>query len=442
MIDRFGRDTSHLRDSEGEYPPEFAIDCIAAVEELFGKNWLEGAEGQLGHRLQKLWERKDWLSTCELFGLGKCILLLTPKHKTWLNQTAKKIKSAVENAHGFITEILTCGSIKASKGEVYPAPGNQKGYDFVVDFPSDFKYYISIKSQGVASHELTFHELGDRLKEAFSQRLDFLGIDGELYLESAEHIGVDVFEYLIKFVGSVLKTPQAYTYRGCRLTFRKMQKTDKSYASCYRSHQVTITCPHHRNALKNATSKLLDAAKNMGLHLPCSDEYFRYLWIRVHSSTEVSVLQEAAQKMLDDDLRDYGFDGVFFIQPSVIRTGSKSEINTYLSIAAAGLHQGFNRAIVEGRVTLITMEFPVGGLSTKPSELHVTNGKLGVTLPSNYYFYQKADLYFLMEREGDEMVGEWLSPASGIRHHIVYADGKKEILFPSPTVEVEETLII
>lgn len=442
MIDSFGRDTSHLRDSKGEHPPEFATHCIAAVEELFGKAWLEGAEGQPGHRLQKLWERKDWLSTCELFGLGKCILLLTPKHKIWLNQTAKKIKSGVANAHGFITEILTCGSIKTSKGEVYPAPGNQKGYDFVVDFPSGFKYYISIKSQGMASHELTFHEFGDRLKEAFAQRLEFLDVDGELYLQSTTHIDSDVFEYLIKFVGSVLKTPNTYTYRGCQLIFRKLPKSDKAYASCYRSHQVTISCPHHRNTLKNATSKLADAAKNMGLHLPCSDDYFRYLWIRVHNSTEVAVLEEAAKKMLDDDLRDYGFDGVFFIQPSVIRTESSSEINTYLSVAAAGLHQGYNRAIVEERVSLITMDVPVGGLSRKPSELHITNGKITVPLPSNYYFYQKADMYFLMERDGDEMVGEWSSPASGIRHHIVYADGHKETLFPSPAVEVEETLII
>lgn len=442
MRDRFGRDTSHLQDANGERPAEFATDCIAAVEDLFGKAWLEGREGQLGHRLQKLWGRKDWLATCELFGLGKTIDELLPKHQAWLGQTAKKIKSGVANAHGFITEILTCGSIKARKGEVYPAPGNQKGYDFVVDFPSTFKYYISIKSQGMALHESTFQQLGDRLKEAFEERLNLLGMDGELYLVSSTHIEPEVFEFLINFVRTVLKTPKTYTYKECQLTFRKLPRSQNTYASTYRSNQVTINCPQHRNALLNAKAKLAGAAQNMGSHLPYSDNYFRYLWIRVHSSTEVAVLEQAAKSMLEDGGRDYGFDGVFFLQPSVVRRGSDSVVNTYFGHVGAELHQGFNRAVVEGQVSVITLEMPVGWLSLKPSEIHVTNGKVSIPMPPGHYFYQKADLYFLMGRDGEEMVGNWLSPASGIRHHLVYDDGFREVLFPSPSVEVEETLII
>lgn len=444
MKDRFGRITSHLRDESGEYPADFPTQCIAAVEDLFGQNWLEGKEGQSEHPLQKLWKRKDWLATCELFGLGKCITQLTPVHDSWLRQTARKIKSGVLNAHGFITEILVCGSLYARDGKVYPAPGNQKGFDFVVSFPSDFKYYISIKSQGMALHETKFHEFSDRLKAAFSSRLEALGLNGELTITSSVHLEPEMFEFLIKFVGQTLRKPQIYRYQNqqCEIVFRHLQPEARQYASTQRSHKVTIVSPQHRNTMLNAKTKLEDAAKNLRDHLPMSDDYFRYLWIRVHNSVDAEALQQAAQAMLDDHERDYGFDGAFFIQPSVVRNEEGSSINSYMGFAHSQLHQGFARAIVEGRVSLLTAPFPVGGLSTKPSELHVTSGSTSVPLPRDQYFYQKADLYLLMEREGEEMVGTWTSPASGIRHHLVYDTGTEEIVFFSSSAEVEETLII
>ncbi|QXI48856.1 hypothetical protein HU763_005210 [Pseudomonas anuradhapurensis] len=442
MLDRFGRDTSHLRDSQEEHPAEFATGCIASVEDLFGAEWLEGQEGKEQHRLQALWKRKDWLSTCELFGLGKCIQELAPKHAGWLRQTAKKVKSGVANAHGFTTEILTCGSIKSQQGEVAPAKGNQKGYDLQVEFPSGFKYYVSIKNQGLTSHEAAFHQYGDRLKAAFDQRLRVLKLDGELYLESDTHIEPETFERLIKFVGDVLQRPDTYTLKGSSLTFKVMPRSRDPRASTFRSSQVSMLCPQHRNALRNAETRLKEAAENMGAHLKYSDDYFRYLWIRVHSSIEVAVLKQAAESMLTDDAQDYGFDGVFFVQPSVVRQGSNSVINTYFDVAIANRHPGFIKALQEGKIGLLTLDTPVGRLSQEPSELQLTNGPLSPPVPPRHYFYQKADIYVLMQRDGEDMVGEWASPASGIRHHLVYRDGAREVLFPSPSVEVEETLII
>lgn len=442
MMDRFGRITSHLQDESGEYSADFATQCIAAVENLFGQDWLKDKQGQAEHPLQKLWERKDWLATCELFGLGKCITQLTSEHDSWLRQTAQKIKSGVQNAHGFITEILVCGSLYARDGNVYPAPGNQKGFDFVVNFPSDFKYYISIKSQGMTLHETRFHEFGDRLKAAFAKRLETLGVNGELKLISPVHLEPEAFEFLIKFVGETLRKPQTYRYKECQLVFTHIRPETGQYASTQRSHKVTIVSPQHRNTMLNAKAKLEAAAKNLQGHLPVSDDYFRFLWIRVHNSVDAEALQQAAQSMLDDHERDYGFDGAFFIQPSVVRKEESIAINSYMGLAHSKLHQGFNKAVVEGRVSVLKAPFPVGGISMKPSELHITNGSISVPLPRDHYFYQKADLYFLMKREGEEMVGSWSSPASGIRHHLVHDTGAGEVVFLSPSAEVEETLII
>ncbi|WP_409283102.1 hypothetical protein, partial [Pseudomonas putida] len=282
----------------------------------------------------------------------------------------------------------------------------------------------------------------DRLKAAFDQRLRVLKVDGELYLESNTHIEPETFERLIKFVGEVLQRPDTYTIKDSSLTFRIMPRSREPRASTFRSSQVTMLCPQHHNALRNAEYRLKEAAENMGAHLKYNDDYFRYLWIRVHSSIEVAVLKQAAELMLKDDAKDYGFDGVFFVQPSVVRQGSDSVINTYFDVAITNRHPGLIKALREKKIGLLTLDTPVGLLSQSPSVLQISNGPWSAPVPPRHYFYQKADIYVLMQRDGEDMVGEWASPASGVRHHLVHRDGAREVLFPSPSVEVEETLII
>lgn len=438
-MNRFGRDTSHLEGPSHGKPAGYATDCLEAVERLFGKEWLEQPDG---HRLQRLWERRDWLATCELFGLGKSIQNLLPKHEGWLQNTAKKIRSGIENAHGFITEILICGSIGVREGEVYPAPGNQKGFDLVVDFASGFKYYISIKSQGMAAHEAEFHNLSDRLKEAFVKRLDHLGLNGELYIESNQYIKPSTLEFLIDFVGSKLSRPDEYTYSGCKMIFREMFSGHKKYARSHKSNHIFIKCPQHRNALLNAKDKLIKAAGNLKKSLPVSDCYARHLLVRVHSSTDIYVLEEAAKVMLEDRSKDYGFDSVQLIQTSVVRDAEKSQIVTCWKSVTSKFHKGSVRAMQEGRVRPLSFGLPVGLISKEPSKTYITNGTESMLMPPGFYIYQKADIYHLMEQDGDAMVGEWSSPASGIRHHLVYATDEQNALLTSPSVEVEETLII
>lgn len=442
MPDRFGRDTSHLYDPTGVKPPEFAVDCLAAVEELFGKSWLEGDKGHLGHRLQILWKRKDWLATNELFGLGKTILELSTSHQKWLNSTARKIKSGIENSHGFITEILTCGSIRAKLGEVSPAPGNQKGYDFAVNFPSGFKYLISIKSQTMSQHETEFHRLGDELRSALSERANELGKCAGMILHSKSHIEPETFEFLTNFVRKTIKRYDRYTYKECEVRFFELDRSKESYASSMMSSSLLIYCPQHRNELKNAKDKLIKAGENMRAQLPRSDKYFRFLWIRVHSSTDVATLKKACKLMLEEHWHDYGFDAAIFLQPTVVRKGSNSIINTYFAPVMAELHQGFNSAVAEGRVGMLTIEAPVGDISLKPSELYLHSNQGRTIAPEGNYIYQKADYYHLLRQEGDAFVGEFSSPASGIRRHLVYKDKSGEVILRGPHVDVEETLII
>ncbi|WP_426726008.1 hypothetical protein [Enterobacter cloacae complex sp. 277I4] len=81
--------------------------------------WLSKQEG---HRLQKLWARRDVLSTSELYSLGKSIINLSVNNKKWLDGTAKEIKKDTDSSHGLLTEMIIIGSLSTSNGTVSPCP--------------------------------------------------------------------------------------------------------------------------------------------------------------------------------------------------------------------------------------------------------------------------------------------------------------------------------
>ncbi|HCQ7112203.1 TPA: hypothetical protein OL713_004626 [Enterobacter hormaechei] len=75
MNNKFNRAIEHLIKSTSS---EEVINAIQAVEDLFSLAWLSKQEG---HRLQKLWARRDVLSTSELYSLGKSIINLSVNNK-------------------------------------------------------------------------------------------------------------------------------------------------------------------------------------------------------------------------------------------------------------------------------------------------------------------------------------------------------------------------
>lgn len=191
MKSSFNRRMSHLDDP-------LTTEYIKAVENAFDQRWLKKNNN---HPLQILWNRQDALATNELYALGKAIYNLTKNHSEWLKTTVKSVKNAnAQNAGGYITEILICGSINGINGKVTPAQNSQSGYDLTIRFSDNFHYLISIKNHDKSTHEKSFQAHADKLRDVFIYRMKTLGINGELIINCEDYIEQKDFDLCSNFL--------------------------------------------------------------------------------------------------------------------------------------------------------------------------------------------------------------------------------------------------
>ena len=124
----FGRSLTHLTKDVGA---DVVENALQAVEDLFGKEWLQKMDG---HRLQILWSRKDFLSSSELYSLGTAVLNLRKDNSTWLESTVKEIKKSIVTSHGLITEIVLIGNLSVAVGsQIKPCTKSYPIYDYTIE---------------------------------------------------------------------------------------------------------------------------------------------------------------------------------------------------------------------------------------------------------------------------------------------------------------------
>lgn len=272
---RFGRLMGHLDQGDlakSEKP-------LALVEDLFGEEWLS-TNG--GHRLQKLWIRKDMLSSTELFALGRAIEILTPDHSLWLRRVAKDIIRQPKNAHGYLAEIIVCASLSAPDGIVLPASKGNKGFDLTLTMPSQFKYQVSIKNHDLSEHEGVFREKCTALKTAFQKKMNELRIHGALRIASDQFIEPASLDTLVAWVSKKMEAPGSYESQGgtVRVFFSELQSTEeRPLAGSFFSSDLMVISGFHRNELANQKSRILKAAENLKKHVSPSSNSCRFVWM-------------------------------------------------------------------------------------------------------------------------------------------------------------------
>lgn len=133
-------------------PPEEMQQFRGLVEALFNPLWLSGDEG---HRLQRLWARKDELAQLELAALGYAIEALQD-HPRWLADTARLIRNQPVASHGFLCEIMTLGSVDVVDAQLRPMGKNAAGYDGEITLADGHVLRASVKNHDLSSHEAAF----------------------------------------------------------------------------------------------------------------------------------------------------------------------------------------------------------------------------------------------------------------------------------------------
>lgn len=412
---KFMRDVSHLI---SEFcSEEDVLSYLQNVENHFSVDWLnESGE----HKLKTLWERKDTLSTNELFAIGKSIKSLSEKHGIWLKKTISDIKKQPEGAHGYVTEILLASSIISEKSKTVPAPSNKPGYDISLDGENGEKILISVKNHDISKHYKDFLKFSESIRDEFISLISALKISARLVIYLNKSISKEIFKECILIMHSKIKGFGEFKSDDAVINIRIIPFGDFNGKPVLLGTDLClIVAPYHRNEHLGFRRKLEDASINMDKHLPKNNDTARMLYMRLHHAANIRLLAEIANQMIVTE-ENCGFDQVMLVQPSITRSpDGMSSIHTCFNFSQ--LRQPTpERNISEVFKTLgrIHFEFPIGIASPSPSMLMLMDGnQLGVQL-DECYVYQRGDIKILAEQRDDGSYwGEASSPASGI--HII-----------------------
>src|SRR5262249_16431332 len=134
--------------------------------------------------LQKLWNRRDALSTNELFTFGSALIASDKLDPTWLKHQVKLVRSKDENnQRGAAFEILAVGYMSSKQAGI-PAPVNQRGYDVDVKTEGSSVYRISLKCYSQSAHEKQFRKKAELARNKFIKSVTSSTKNAQIYVEA------------------------------------------------------------------------------------------------------------------------------------------------------------------------------------------------------------------------------------------------------------------
>jgi len=267
-------------------PPEEIENSLKAVNDYFSESWLCIKKGS--HILQKLWNRRDALSTVELFTFGRAILQLQKIDHAWLNSQIKLVKAKdVNNQRGAIFEIIAI-SYLCTKQLATPAPMNQKGYDVDVNISGSEIYRISIKNYSQSSHERIFHQRMDTARKKYLSTSRTGGnFNFQLYISALKWPSENDWQLLYAALAKL-----SITFQGIRI----VQQIENSWSIIINqlspepyenidnrrlSYTFIGIAPYHQNEQQNFISKLDSAVYNLEKHVESALKIYPFVFIRL-----------------------------------------------------------------------------------------------------------------------------------------------------------------
>lgn len=395
------------------------LSYLQDVEEHFHAEWLN-EKGR--HKLQLLWERRDQLSTSEIFAIGKAISKLKVKHGVWLKKIIIDIKAQPQGAHGYITELLVASSITSEKSSTIPAPANKPGYDVSIEGKgkNSKRIMISVKNHDISKHYAEFIKHSESIRKRFKILISSLGISARIVIHLSKPMSKEIHRECILMLHFEVKRVGIYHSKDAVITMIVTALDDFDNRPVMTGSELCIiVSPFHRNEHLGFKRKLEAASVNMNKHLPKDDKTVRMLYMRIHHAANAKALIEIANNMLIMDEK-CGFDQVMLMQPSVARLpDGRSLVHTFFQFSEMKQPTPErNNISVYKELGPIKFEVPLGSLSMSPSEIVIMDGNLEKFRLDECYLYQRGDIMVMAEkREDGSYRGEPSSPASGV--HVI-----------------------
>jgi hypothetical protein len=367
------------------------------IVDTFGKEWLE----QKGnHVLQKLWGRKDALSTNELFTLASALKNLNTIDSSWVSHQVDQILSDnVNNQIGAFFELIGLNLLVAPGIDVKPAPKNQRGIDGIVEFKNGGSINLSIKNYGLSSHHISFLEESEKFKEYLKKALPALGIPRiQIFIDSPKNypssgdwkkLTCDFSKILRNFHGTFISDEIGSVWQ---ISLSDIVDENNNFHPKYSSYTIALSSIYHKNESMNLISKMESAASNLAKSgIKEGSENLNFIFFRL----PLTISADNCIQWATDYFTRYHSDsisGAIFYQTAIVSDSIK---NT--SFISHLLKPVFSSKYIEWKKdhlkSNLAFNIPVGVPINKPSYMVFTDGKENIFSIDGRYIYQNGEHY-------------------------------------------------
>lgn len=416
--------------SEGE-----AEQAFKEIENLFGTDYLKAQSEK--NLLSTLWNRKDRLSTVELFIIGKCLIKIKEDNESWLKQTIREIKRSPDKSKGLFSEIIYLGMLSLPCSKIIPAPRKKPGYDFAIPMKNGFTQFISVKNVDISDEQKKFQAGCRRVRAKWKEKLRLLHENLSLAILCHDSIKENDFELIIKSIKelkSIHPQLRIAPRDGLNILITKLP-IDYKISPAHTSDMVLVYCPGPESEKKRYANKVAQAAKNIWAHTAQETNALRIIFIRVNVHADYKEIQDRANQIINDPTSK--IDCIITYQPSYVRDNENNSL----------IHHCFKMeftprfAMNLGEDGPAKITIPLGSVSMSQAPIKFVDpikGEIQEILSSDYV-YQQGDIHKLGK------IGEHISInslAPGIREHGVCEINNEFISFSSKLTPNDESLIL
>ncbi len=404
---------------------EAIFKCLA---DHFSHKWLKSNRS---HPLQQLWNRKDALSTNELYFFGSCLGSLAEKNPRWVRQQIAFIKSDhLNNRQGAFFEINALGILSTNSQDVKPAKGNMPGYDGILTMGTGKTMRISIKNYGDSAHFREFNSNASNVEKSLVEVLKEKDIKSvQIIIDAVKGYPTQANWKKLKellptaLVDVVEGKPKVFAIDDFwAFMYGDLKDGYQTIHPSYNSYSLLIASPYHKNEEKNLLDKLDDACANLIKHSNTEDEnVINTVFIHLPELASIMKCKEWVENYFLQ-FPDKPITGVILYQPTVA-----TDIDTDQSF----IHHCFQVVFQNDKFAKwnnlseeINFTIPVGIVNDIPSEFKVileVDGKKETTLLNDKYTFQRGNLYLQQRKSTDGTItGNITRLSSGIFTHSVF----------------------
>ena len=420
---------------------------LAALALAFDETWLKADSG---HPLQALWRRQDALATNELLNFGDAMERLHQEAPAWLKGQVRVIKTGdAGQSAGAIFEVLALNLFSRQFCRVIPALDSMPGFDGTLVLNDDSRVLVSVKNHGMSSREQEFLAEAKAFDEQFKAQLNAHGLrDVEVTILGAKYLDAAAFRSLKTDIANCLTDVKEGRLGGeldrpYTIFLKPIVPKHGSLSVFGASSSCQVMSPIAPNEQANFEDAIRKGCENLYRQTKNeTGEFCRMIILRLSNTASISKCREWATWYFNEYPAD-PVDVVILYQ-SVVTTNVASDTSSIthsVSIVTGPRFQAWQRRKDGGVRRLPNMSFFVGIISNKqPPLLLTSDGVNGVDM-SNYYMYQRADLYQKVEFP-ETTTGNLSNPASGVVIHAVFEQNGAPVMTLSPKVEREKVLAL